>query len=475
MDSGCSRIKEYLQGYLAHTLTSDEENDVEVHLAYCNKCREFLHELMRRQDGEIKESADAAVSQPVVQKQVASADSADTNHSDSAEPLRPQPLKQPSRSASAANAETGIKADKSPVKNNNSAIAPQRVIPQPVPELAAKRQKEIALKERLDSIPDHRPVDYKRIFMYPAVCGAVLMVVFAGIWFLYLKPKALAEALAQKQKEEARLKKDEEEQNALNARRKREKSIKDKKQSENIQSKALNKPKEVKLSVPEYKPLDLSFLKDNKNSSVTGEQYEYEQSKPVYVTHDNNAQRKRKFESDDFHRSERIPAVSEEKNENTIKIENYHIVEPVPEEDDPIDLSAEEATILDQARARALAGEGESEVILNVDDVSFVKFSEPEPEPLSPQRKLIYISARDPNRTFAFIRDKMHSRPLSVMAVDDSELPYIMTVYSSGSSMLDFFNELNREFPGHVSCSFLPDSFLQEEESVLFYIKVSQV
>jgi len=61
MDSTCEDIKILFKGYLAHSLTRDQENDVEIHLSHCASCRILLHDMMvQKEDG-----LSADIDQPV--------------------------------------------------------------------------------------------------------------------------------------------------------------------------------------------------------------------------------------------------------------------------------------------------------------------------------------------------------------------------------------------------------------------------
>lgn len=50
MDRSCEDIKNLLSGYLDHVLTENEEYEVEVHLSHCDECRGALHDFMKITD-----------------------------------------------------------------------------------------------------------------------------------------------------------------------------------------------------------------------------------------------------------------------------------------------------------------------------------------------------------------------------------------------------------------------------------------
>jgi hypothetical protein len=54
MEKSCEDIQILFKGYLFHTLTKEQENDVEIHLSHCADCRISLHDMMlQKEDGQL--------------------------------------------------------------------------------------------------------------------------------------------------------------------------------------------------------------------------------------------------------------------------------------------------------------------------------------------------------------------------------------------------------------------------------------
>ena len=187
--------------------------------------------------------------------------------------------------------------------------------------------------------------------------------------------------------------------------------------------------------LPEYKPLDLSFLEEVVEQVID--------PIPKESTVDYRVGIEEIFIEDNQSYSSLLDSV---------------------EQNTALDLTSEEQEVMAMAEARARYEQQQEispEPVVEVEDV-FVNDA---------SRKILYLKTTEPTRVLGVVRDKLSDNDLSVMTVNNSELPFLLSVYAQGDQMIEFVQEVADTYPGSVYTSFEVDD-VNEKETILFYIEI---